>query len=63
MTRARGIRWKKSSYSGGESGQCVELGDDGSEDLLVRDSKNPEGGYLTVTRRQVRHLAKIAIER
>lgn len=29
--------WRKSSYSGGEGGNCVELSDDGA----VRDSKNP----------------------
>lgn len=30
-------RWRKSSASGGEGGQCVELHPDGA----VRDSKNP----------------------
>jgi hypothetical protein len=39
-----GLRWRKSSASGGEGGQCVELHGDGA----VRDSKNPSGPHLTV---------------
>ncbi|MBW4716922.1 DUF397 domain-containing protein [Saccharothrix obliqua] len=38
--------WRKSSYSGGNGGACVELAHAGSR-LLVRDSKNPEGPTLT----------------
>lgn len=37
-------RWRKSSYSGGENGQCVELASTGA----VRDSKNPGGPALRV---------------
>lgn len=41
--------WRKSSYSGSSGGECVEVA------LLndvkaVRDSKNPEGGVLTLDR-------------
>ncbi|NHD17604.1 MULTISPECIES: DUF397 domain-containing protein [unclassified Actinopolyspora] len=43
-------RWKRSSYSGG-NGNCVEvaLGDEG---VSVRDSKEPFGPVLTVSRGQ-----------
>lgn len=38
-------QWRKSSYSGGNGGDCVELAHGGAA-LLVRDSKNPEGPVL-----------------
>lgn len=37
-------RWRKSSHSGGEGTQCVELANIGA----VRDSKNPMGPALFV---------------
>lgn len=38
--------WKKSSYSNGEGGNCVEArGGDGSTD--VRDTQHREAGYLS----------------
>jgi hypothetical protein len=41
--------WRKSSHSGGDEGNCVEIADlDGR--IGVRDSKNPEAGHLTLTR-------------
>ncbi|MVZ99216.1 DUF397 domain-containing protein [Actinomadura sp. LD22] len=43
--------WRKSSYSGGEAGQCVELAElDGAVSVGIRDGKNPEGGHLAVGR-------------
>ncbi|WP_173095436.1 DUF397 domain-containing protein [Actinomadura verrucosospora] len=43
-------RWRKSSHSGANEGNCVEIGDlDGR--VGVRDSKNPAAGHLTLTRR------------
>jgi hypothetical protein len=38
-------RWKKSSYSNGNGGECVELS---VQPLVtaVRDSKNPDGDVL-----------------
>ncbi|MCO1575048.1 DUF397 domain-containing protein [Crossiella sp. SN42] len=39
------LDWRKSSYSGGEGGQCVEVART-SEMAAVRDSKNPSGGVL-----------------
>ncbi|TDC57777.1 DUF397 domain-containing protein [Actinomadura sp. KC345] len=42
-------QWRKSSYSGGDSGQCVELASlDGS--VGIRDSKNPHTPHLAVGR-------------
>ena len=35
--------WRKSTYSGGNNDQCVELALQGQ---AVRDSKNPTGGKL-----------------
>lgn len=39
------VRWKKSSKSGPDNSQCVELAVP-AEGLLVRDSKNPKGPSL-----------------
>lgn len=36
------VSWRKSSYSAGNNGDCVEVSQLGS----VRDSKNPAGGRL-----------------
>jgi hypothetical protein len=38
-------RWRKSSYSDGNGGDCVELAVQPVR-TAVRDSKNPEGGHL-----------------
>ncbi len=35
-------KWRKSSHSSGQNGNCVELSDHGA----VRDSKNPDGPVL-----------------
>ncbi|MET9534229.1 DUF397 domain-containing protein [Streptomyces sp. NPDC006649] len=37
--------WRKSSYSGGSQGECLEVAD-GYADIPVRDSKNPHGPTL-----------------
>ncbi|MFF3753532.1 DUF397 domain-containing protein [Streptomyces sp. NPDC002018] len=39
------IGWRKSSYSSGEQGECLEVAD-GYADIPVRDSKNPTGPTL-----------------
>ncbi|MEW1861611.1 MULTISPECIES: DUF397 domain-containing protein [unclassified Streptomyces] len=53
MTTARdlgpGVEWRKSSYSNGSGGNCVEVGDGNPAVLPVRDSKDPEGPVLTFT--------------
>ncbi|MFE2415259.1 DUF397 domain-containing protein [Kitasatospora sp. NPDC059408] len=40
------LMWRKSSYSGGESGNCVEVADGISDIVPVRDSKDPHGPAL-----------------
>ncbi|WP_435859168.1 DUF397 domain-containing protein [Streptomyces neyagawaensis] len=40
------MTWRKSSYSGGNSAECVEVSDDLPGVVPVRDSKNPAGGVL-----------------
>lgn len=41
--------WRKSSRSGGQQGDCVELVRLNSAEIGVRDSKNPAAGHLTVS--------------
>ncbi|OAR25832.1 DUF397 domain-containing protein [Streptomyces sp. ERV7] len=41
-------QWRKSSYSGGSGGECVEVADL-PHFVAVRDSKRPEGAALTVS--------------
>jgi hypothetical protein len=41
--------WRKSSHSGGTSGNCVEVADAHSA-IGIRDSKNPAGPKLVVSR-------------
>ncbi|HEX5402768.1 MAG TPA: DUF397 domain-containing protein [Pseudonocardiaceae bacterium] len=45
MAPDRPLRWRKSSHSGGNGGQCVELA---HTLTAVRDSKNPAGAMLVV---------------
>ena len=45
LTRAE---WRKSSRSGGNGGNCVEVARNLSRVVAVRDSKNPHGPVLTV---------------
>jgi hypothetical protein len=46
MTDLTGATWRKSTYSGGQGGNCVEVAD-GLPVIPVRDSKDPEGPALT----------------
>lgn len=39
--------WRKSSYSNGNGGDCVEVATVGGH-AGVRDSKNPDGGTISV---------------
>ncbi|WP_432034008.1 DUF397 domain-containing protein [Streptomyces antibioticus] len=39
--------WRKSSYSGDQGGDCVEVADTPTA-VAVRDSKNPAGPILTL---------------
>ena len=48
-------RWRKSTHSGGNEGECVELAEiDGH--IGIRDSKNPASGHLTLTRQRFTSL-------
>lgn len=38
--------WRKSSYSGGANGECLEVAD-GCTHIPVRDSKAPHGPVIT----------------
>lgn len=40
--------WRKSSYSNGEGGACLEVQDGHPTIVPVRDSKNPHGPTLTI---------------
>jgi hypothetical protein len=51
-----GARWRKSSHSGDNGGQCVELASLPGI-VAVRDSKNPEGGALVFPRGAFRAFA------
>jgi hypothetical protein len=44
-----GARWRKSSRSSGNGGNCVEVADNLPGMVAVRDSKNPTGPALTFT--------------
>ncbi|MEU4568689.1 DUF397 domain-containing protein [Micromonospora sp. NPDC023956] len=41
-----GAQWRKSSKSGGNGGNCVEVADNLAGVVLVRDTKNRDGGTL-----------------
>ncbi|MGC5009649.1 DUF397 domain-containing protein [Streptosporangium sp. DT93] len=42
-----GAAWRKSSYSGGSSDNCVEVATNLPGLIAVRDSKDPAGPMLT----------------
>ncbi|WP_405676634.1 DUF397 domain-containing protein [Streptomyces sp. NBC_01511] len=41
--------WRKSSYSNGDGGECVEVADGCPGVIPVRDSKTPTGPVLLLT--------------
>lgn len=41
-----GAAWRKSSYSSGNGGECIEVADGLTGVVPVRDSKNPHGPAL-----------------
>ncbi|MEU4655918.1 DUF397 domain-containing protein [Streptomyces sp. NPDC023723] len=43
------LAWSKSSYSGAEGGDCVEVAA-GTTAIHIRDSKNTPGPVLTLSR-------------
>jgi hypothetical protein len=42
-------QWRKSSYSGGNGGACVEVASNLPGVIAVRDSKDPAGPALILT--------------
>ena len=50
--------WRKSSRSGGNGGQCVEVAQNLPGIVAIRDSKNPDGPKLIVTPREGRRFVK-----
>ena len=49
--------WRKSSFSGGSGGNCVEVATNLPDVIAVRDSKDPDGPVLTLTPAQWRSFA------
>ncbi|MGW1180951.1 DUF397 domain-containing protein [Streptomyces drozdowiczii] len=43
-----GAHWRKSSYSGTNGGDCVEVADGCAASVPVRDSKNPSGPVIVI---------------
>ena len=43
------LNWRKSSFSGGQGGDCVEVADLWKGGRAVRDSKDPDGPNLFFT--------------
>ncbi|GAQ57691.1 DUF397 domain-containing protein [Streptomyces acidiscabies] len=48
MARSAEILWRKSSYSGDQGGECVQIASTPLTHIAVRDSKNPAGPQLTL---------------
>ncbi|NBE81803.1 DUF397 domain-containing protein [Micromonospora rubida] len=46
MVNLTGARWRKSTRSGSNGGDCVEVADNLPGVVAVRDSKNPGGPTL-----------------
>ncbi|MYV53064.1 DUF397 domain-containing protein [Streptomyces sp. SID3212] len=44
-----GVMWRKSSYSGNNAGDCLEIASGVSGVVPVRDSKDPEGPVLMLS--------------
>lgn len=56
-------KWRKSSYSGSNAAECVELaGVGGASVVAVRDSKDPNGPVLLLTRAALRTAVQSAID-
>ncbi|WBB57730.1 DUF397 domain-containing protein [Streptomyces sp. WMMC500] len=59
----RDMRWISSTYSDGQGGQCVQWAPDHARatgEFLVRDSKDPHGPHLTLTREAFAGLVEFA---
>jgi hypothetical protein len=49
MTDLTSAEWRKSSYSGANGGNCVEVARNLPGAVAVRDSKHPDGPALVLT--------------
>ncbi|MBE1488560.1 DUF397 domain-containing protein [Plantactinospora soyae] len=49
MDNLTGAQWHKSGRSGASGNNCVEVADNLTGVVLVRDSKDPDAGNLTFT--------------
>ncbi|QKW32864.1 DUF397 domain-containing protein [Actinomadura sp. NAK00032] len=55
--------WRKASRSGENGGDCVELADvAGASAVAVRDSKDPDGPVLLLTRTALRTAVQSAAD-
>lgn len=54
-------KWRRSSYSGSNGGNCVELADVAGA-VAVRDSKDPDGPVLLLTRTALRAAVRAATD-
>jgi hypothetical protein len=43
------LTWRKSTHSGGNGGECVEVASTSKPPIAVRDSKDPNGANLAFT--------------
>jgi hypothetical protein len=50
------LSWRKSSYSGGSGGNCVELAAEPNGRVLIRDTKDRSGPVLAVSPAAFREL-------
>ncbi|MGW1804202.1 DUF397 domain-containing protein [Streptomyces sp. NPDC002078] len=41
-------KWRKSSYSGDQGGECIEVAELAEATVAIRDSKTPAGPILTL---------------
>ena len=48
MSYMENLTWRKSSYSGGNGGECVEVGQTHDGAVLVRDTKSRQAGHLAL---------------
>jgi Domain of unknown function (DUF397) len=51
------LTWVKSSYSGSQGGNCVEVAEDRRGVVLIRDTKDREGTVLGFCEAPWRHFA------
>ncbi|MES9539323.1 DUF397 domain-containing protein [Actinomadura sp. NPDC000600] len=54
------IKWRKSSYSASNGGNCVELAGAAGA-VAVRDSKDPDGPVLLLSRAALRTAVESAL--